>query len=146
MKKNKNHVEKRSIIARLIGVLILGIAALFFISCENFFISMPSELIGTWRTGSDYVNQFKFTRTMLYYESWSATYPGQFESSYECELEDVLEDENMIYTDCHIYYAYHISGSTLYLYKTNYDDPKPELPDSWWTDGDIAKYTLSRAD
>jgi hypothetical protein len=133
---------------RVIGFLMIFLVSIMTVGCDLFeglFVTMPSELIGTWKQKSgQYVRQFEFTSSALYYEGWNTKYPVEGYSSYDCDLEEVLSDESMIYTSCDIYYVYHISGSTLYLEKTNAGDPKPDLEDQWWKNTELGFYTLEK--
>jgi hypothetical protein len=130
----------------VMGVLFsLVFLCVSLVSCALFGPGMPSELIGTWSDSSGgYYTSYRFTSNHLYYHGESLAFPGEFISDWDSAIVQVWQSESMLKTEDPMYFVWHISGTTLYLYKTNPDDPEPTLPDSWWTNGTIGKYTLTR--
>jgi len=78
----------------------------------------------------------------MYYSDYASNTGGS--ATWDEEIIDVNSDENYFVTayDC---WSWHISGSTLYLIKEAYSEtPDPDLPDSWWSDTSVSKYTLTK--
>jgi hypothetical protein len=138
MRKRNVRIVKGS----LVGVAFLCVS---MASCALFGPGVPSELSGTWSSSAgDYYTSYRFTSNHLYYHGESLAFPGEFISDWDSTIVQVWQSKSMLKTDDPMYFVWHISGSTIYLYKTNPGDPEPTLPDSWWTNGSIGKYTLSR--
>ena len=130
-----------------LAIVLLIIVCSLFLSCGNglFGPSMPSELIGTW-SGSgaySYVEEFTFTSSEVSYYGYSEDYPGEFDAWWDGTLKEVYEDDAVLQLDDDMYLAYHVTGDTLYLYKTNPHADYPDLPSEWWN-GSTVHYTLHR--
>jgi hypothetical protein len=126
------------------NVIIAVILLMFTLAgCNLLGPGLPSELLGSWSYSSSYYTQtFTFEAMHMYYEDYASNTGGS--SSWDEEIIDVNTDEEYFVTnyDC---WSYHVSGSTLYLKKEAYSEtPASDLPDSWWSDTNVSKYTLSK--
>ena len=119
-----------------------GVLLLFSLyGCSLLDPSLPSELKGSWSYDNGYYRRtFTFEARHMYYSDYASNTGGS--SSWDEEIVDVNTDECYFVTsyDC---WSWHITGSTLYLIKESYSKT-PDLPDSWWLDTSIAKYTLTK--
>jgi hypothetical protein len=109
---------------------------------------VPAELRGTWIDENNMSTDFWYVESFTF-KTGSITYQfldSDGTSGYTSDIVQVFTDRNMIKTEEPMYFSWHIDGSTLYLHKTNPGDPEPDLPDSWWTNSGIGKYTLTRED
>ena len=125
-------------------LVIAGVLLIFtFSGCDIFSPALPAELLGSWSYNNGYYEQtFTFAARHMYYEDYASNTGGS--SSWDEDIIDVNKDEEYFVTsyDC---WSWHVSGSTLYLKKEAYSEtPDPDLPDSWWSDINVSKYTLSR--
>ncbi|HAK45202.1 MAG TPA: hypothetical protein DCO79_04695 [Spirochaeta sp.] len=124
--------------------LVTGILLIFILTgCALLGSFLPSELLGSWSSDNGYYSRtFTFTVNHMYYEDYADNTGGSAE--WDNAIIDVNTEENYFVTsyDC---WSWHVSGSTLYLYKEAYAGiPDPSLPDTWWTDNSVGKYTLTK--
>jgi len=122
----KNEILKTSFIL----CLILGF---FFQSCKkDEGIALPSELYGSWsKTSSHYVETYTFTATTVKYYGYSQLY-SEYKGGWDGEVAEIWLSDKMFRMTDNMYFAWHIEGSTLYLYKTNPGATKPILSGDWW--------------
>jgi len=108
------------------------------LSCSLLGPNVPSELSGTWsRTSSDgYVEEFTFRSSTIQYKGYSEDWPGEFDASYDAKIVEIFQGEDMLRTEDDMYFAWHVDGETLYLYKTNPYSEKLVLDATWWTSGE----------
>jgi hypothetical protein len=126
----------------LVTVAVLLILVLS--GCALLGIGLPAELLGSWSysTSYGYEQTFTFTSDYMYYEDYASNTGGS--SSWNDEIISVNTAGEYFVTkyDC---WSWHVSGSTLYLKKEAYSEtPDPDLPDSWWSDTSVSKYTLTK--
>ena len=126
-------------------VLVITVIVLMFSlsACFIFGPSLPAEMQGSWSRSTSYYSQtFTFTAAHMYYEDYASNTGGS--ASWDEAILEVNTDDCYFVTnyDC---WSWHISGSTLYLKKEAYaETPDPALPDSWWSDTSVSKYTLTK--
>ena len=129
-------MKKFMVIAALLIILA-------FSGCFILGPSLPFELIGSWSSSSSYYTRtFTFTVNHMYYEDYASNTGGS--SSWDEAITEVNTASGYFLTkyDC---WSWYVSGSTLYLVKeANSEAPDPDLPDSWWSDTSVSKYTLTR--
>lgn len=135
---------KRMGLLFLVVIPVLALTGLS--SCLLFGAPIPSELKGSWIDENHMDTPFWYVETFTF-KTGSVTY--QFTDSdgttgYTSDIVKVYTDRDMLKTEEPMYFSWHIDGSTLYLNKTNPEDPEPDLPDFWWEDAGIAKFTLIR--
>jgi hypothetical protein len=131
---------------RKCGVALAIVICALMISCGLFGPTVPAELSGTWSktNSSGYVEEFTFSMSTIAYRGYSQAYPGQFDASYDAKIVEIFEGEGMLRTEDDMYFAWHIEGDILYLFKTNPYSEKPVLGASWWTTGSGYR-TLNRS-
>ena len=129
--------------------LILLLSAFIFIlnssSCkkdENKDPVMPSELIGEWidyGSGNPAINnRFTITATTVIWYQWVEGFSGDGD---ECDLTEVYTDDKVIYTNCGLYYIWHVEGNTLYIDR---DSDYPDYGDNWWTNNDYVIWVCEK--
>jgi hypothetical protein len=128
----------------LMGTSVIAGLVLAHAGCalEEEGVSVPGEIIGVWSvTEANYYNKFTIDKNHIYYFGQSTQYAG-YASSYDSEIVEVDTANKIFKTKSAMYFAWHVSGNTLYLKKTNPGAAKPVLSGDWWTTS--ASYILRK--